>query len=28
MEAIVARVGSLEKIVEDAMMFAQVGKEQ
>jgi putative nucleotidyltransferase with HDIG domain len=28
MEAIVGKVGSLEKIVEDAMMFAQVGKEQ
>lgn len=28
MEAIVTRLGSLDKIVEDAMMFAQVGKEQ
>jgi putative nucleotidyltransferase with HDIG domain len=28
MEAIVAKLGSLEKIVEDAMMFAQVGNEK
>lgn len=27
-EALVAKLGSLEKIVEDAMMFAQVGNEQ
>lgn len=27
MEALVAKLGSLEKIVEDAMMFAQVGNE-
>jgi putative nucleotidyltransferase with HDIG domain len=28
MEAIVAKLGSLEKIVEDAMMFAQVGNDK
>jgi hypothetical protein len=28
MEAIIVKLGSLDKIVEDAMMFAQVGKEQ
>jgi len=28
MEAIVAKLGLLDKLVEDAMVFAQVGKEQ
>ena len=28
MEVIIVKLGSLDKIVEDAMMFAQVGKEQ
>ena len=28
MEAIITKLGSLDKIVEDAMMFAQVGQEQ
>ena len=27
-EALAAKIGSLDKIVEDAMMFAQVGKEE